>query len=94
MIQWKEDYITGGAKGDILEGMIHIIILPSRHVSDPKLVGKYEIIIGLRFWSRDRLSEKGDASYFYSDIQSAVRGCEELMKRTIAHLAKKAGVGQ
>lgn len=92
MINWKEDHITGGAVGDILEGMIHITIVPSRHVSDPKLVGRYEIIIGHRYWSRDRLSEKGDDSYFYRDLQEAVRGCEGLMKRTVAHLAAKMKV--
>lgn len=84
-LTWIPNSSHTGATGELLEGMISVEIRPAFHVKHYQ--DRYELVVGTRYFSRDRLSDKGDDSFFYHTVDQAMRGADELVGRMIRKLA-------
>lgn len=91
IITWFDDKQVGGARGDVFEGCITINVVPVYQHSDKALIGRFELIIGQRYFSRDRYHDHKDPTFYYATVEQGIKGGEEVVRRMIKALSGRIG---
>lgn len=77
-LNWIPKVRTDGASASLFDSAITVEVIPA-YTSGDKLYGKFEVCIGLRYWSRDKRS-KGDERWYFNTVEEAKIAAERVVK--------------